>query len=270
VTRSDARCILTGMKPLNESATKVAALYDVHGNLPALEAVLRDVAASGIAYVVFGGDLVLGPMPRETLRVARTPSGAWRTAFIRGNCDRLVVAAADGLLPSNLPPGVADAIVWCAGQLPPDDVAFLRALPESVTIDVDALGEGGGPVRFVHATARTDEEIFTIRTPDERIAEMFAGVVEQTVVCGHTHMQFERKVGDLMILNAGSVGMPYGEPGAHWCELAAAPVMHNTSYDLQDAAARVRRTEYPGAEEFAVRSILAPPGRELMLNALIR
>jgi predicted phosphodiesterase len=247
---------------MNESAASVAALYDVHGNLPALEAVLRHVAARGIGHIAFGGDLVLGPMPAETLLTARRHSG--RVAFIRGNCDRLVVAAADGLLPANLPKDVAKSIAWCADQLSPDDIAFLRALPESVAIEVDTLGL----VRFVHATARSDEELFTIRTADDRAAEMFGGVAESTVVCGHTHMQFERNVGALTILNAGSVGMPYGEPGAYWCEVSATPAMHKTAYDLQSAAARVRRTEYPGAEEFASRDILAPQSRERMLTAL--
>ena len=247
---------------MNESAASVAALYDVHGNLPALEAVLQHVAALEIDHIVFGGDVVLGPMPRETLRTARGHSG--RVAFIRGNCDRLVVAAADGLLPANLPKDVARSIAWCAGQLAPDDIAFLRDFPESVAIEVDGLG----PVRFVHATARSDEELFTIRTADDRVAEMFGGVAESTVVCGHTHMQFERKVGGLTILNAGSVGMPYDEPGAYWCEVSATPAMHKTAYDLQEAAARVRRTKYPGAEEFASREILAPQSRERMLAAL--
>jgi putative phosphoesterase len=247
---------------MNESAASVAALYDVHGNLPALEAVLQHVAALEIGHVVFGGDVVLGPMPAETLRTVRRHSG--RVAFVRGNCDRLVVAAADGLLPANLPKDIATSIEWCADQLSPDDIAFLRHLPESVAIEVEGLGL----VRFVHATARSDEELFTIRTADDRVAEMFGGVGEPTVVCGHTHMQFERKVGALTILNAGSVGMPYGEPGAYWCEVSATPAMHKTGYDLQAAAARVRGTEYPGAEEFAFRDILAPPSRERMLAAL--
>ena len=252
------------MKPLDEAATTVAALYDVHGNLPALDAVLRNVTASGIRRVVFGGDIVLGPMPRETLQAARAHSG--RLSFVRGNCDRLVVAAADGQLPSNLPAGVADAIAWCAEQLSADDIAFLRDLLESVAIQVEALG----PVRFVHATARSDDELFTIRTPDHRVADMFRDVAESTVVCGHTHMQFERKVGDLTILNAGSVGMPYGDPGAYWCEVSATPVMRTTRYDLQAAATLVRQTKYPNAEEFASRDILAPLSQERMLSALTK
>jgi predicted phosphodiesterase len=246
---------------MNDSAASVAALYDVHGNLPALEAVLQHVAALEIGHIVFGGDVVLGPLPKETLRTARGHSG--RVAFVRGNCDRLVVAAADGLLPANLPKEIAKSIAWCADQLSPDDIAFLRNFPESVAVEVKGLGL----VRFVHATARSDEELFTIRTADDRVAEMFGGVSESTVVCGHTHMQFERRVGGLTILNAGSVGMPYGEPGAYWCEVSAIPAMHKTAYDLQAAAARVRGTEYPGAEEFASRDILAPQSRERMLAA---
>jgi predicted phosphodiesterase len=251
------------MKPL-ESMNSIAALYDVHGNLPALEAVLRRVSELQISHVVFGGDVVLGPMPRETLAMARSLSQS--VSFVRGNCDRLVVAAADGALPSNIPQPTADALAWCATQLSTEDIEFLRGFADAVTLDVDGLG----PVRFVHATPRSDEEIFTTRTSDERVAEMFAAVSEPSVVCGHTHMQFERKVGDLTILNAGSVGMPYGDPGAYWCHIAATPVMRTVSYDLRAAAERVRRTAYPSAEEFASREILAPLGREFILDALSR
>lgn len=124
-----------------------------------------------------------------------------------------------------------------------------------------------GRILFCHATARDDNQIFTRETPDERVAGIFAGVRSAVVVCGHTHMQFARHVGDLRIVNAGSVGMPFGEPGAYWLLLDDDVRLRKTSYDLEEAAARVRRTDYPQPDEFAERSILRPPSEATMLAA---
>jgi predicted phosphodiesterase len=251
------------MTPRPMRSDRIAALYDVHGNLPALEAVLEDVAAKGIVRIVFGGDLVLGPMPKESLQLARSVDGA---SFIRGNCDRLVAAAAAGEPLGRLPAAIATTIEWCARQLDASEIAFLRGLPQALSIAVS----GPGPVRFVHATARSDEENFTKRTGDDLVAEMFAGVTEPTVVCGHTHMQFVRTLGSLMVVNAGSVGMPYGLPGAYWCEVGDEVRLQRTPYDLRGAAEKVRATAYPAAEQFAAREILSPMPEETILEALTR
>ena len=238
----------------------VAALYDIHGNLPALDAVLAEVARQGVDRVVIGGDIVLGPMPRETL--ARVRALGDRAVMIRGNCDRLV---ADPHAESvrHLPPAVRDVVEWTAEQLSVEERAFLVALPMTATLSL----EGAGAVLFCHATPRSDEELFTARTGARQVASMFEGVTAPLVVCGHTHMQFDRRVGGVRIVNAGSVGMPSGAPGAYWVRLDSAARMEHTQYDLSAAASAVRATRYPQAEAFAARHVLSPPSEAQMLEA---
>ena len=248
-----------------DSARRVAALYDVHGNLPALEAALADVASAGADVLVLGGDLALGPMPREVLD--RLDALGHRARYLRGNCDRLMVDAYDDRpLPPSLPSAVRESIEWAAAQLSRSQRDFLASLPATLAIDVG----GVGPVLFCHATPRSDDEIFTVRTSDERIGPMFANVAERVVVCGHTHMQFERRLGELLVVNAGSVGMPFGAPGAHWLLLGPTIEARRTAYDAALAAAHIERTAYPDASGFAERHVLHPPSEETMLAAFER
>jgi len=241
---------------------RIAALYDIHGNLPALDAALAAAENAGVDTILVGGDVVLGPMPADCLDRLRA-SGS-RTLFIRGNCDRLVVEAFDGAPSRRLPAPVAETIAWTAAQLDREQRDFLAALPETLTLDVDGLG----PVLFCHATPRSDEEIVTARSSDDRMRTVLHGVDERIVVCGHTHMQYERDVDDVRLVNAGSVGMPYGAPGAHWLLLGPDPRFQRTAYDLDAAARAVRATPYPRAEEFARQSVLHPPSEEEMLALL--
>ena len=124
----------------------------------------------------------------------------------------------------------------------------MAAWPAGAVLDVDGLG----PVRFCHASPRNDTEIFTAISPPERVAPMLAGVTEATVVCGHTHVQFDRAVGGRRVVNAGSVGMPYeDEPGARWCLLGPGVELRCTPYDLAAAAERIRATRAPDPDELA-------------------
>src|SRR5439155_23988438 len=116
-----------------------------------------------------------------------------------------------------------------------------------------------GDVLFCHATPRNDVDVFTRLTPEERLLPIFAGAAANVVVCGHTHMQFDRTVGGVRVVNAGSVGMPYGEPGAYWLLLGPGIRLRHTSYDLEKAAARLRDTKYQQAEDFAATNVLRPP-----------
>ena len=225
-------------------ARRVAALYDIHGNLPALEAALDAADAAGADTILVGGDVVLGPMPRETIDRLLAMGG--RAHFVRGNCDRLVVDAFDGReLPAKLPPIVREQLAWSAAQLDRDGRDFLAALPQTLTLSVRGLGE----VLFCHATPRSDEEIFTALTPAERVRPMLAGATPPVVVCGHTHMQFDRAVDGVRVVNAGSVGMPFAPPGAYWLLLGPGVELTRTAYDLDRAAARVRATAYPHPDE---------------------
>jgi predicted phosphodiesterase len=177
---------------------------------------------------------------------------------IRGNCDREVVAAFDGLPPApKLPEGAREVLRWTTQQLEQSQRDFLAQLPEQITLHI----EGPGDVLFCHATPRSDEEIFTPITPQERLNAIFANIEQQIVVCGHTHMQFERRVGDVCIVNAGSVGMPYAEsPGAYWLLLGPEGCeFRRTEYDVEAAAQAVRASGYPQAQSFAEENVLKVP-----------
>lgn len=237
---------------MNESK-RIAAIYDIHGNLPALEAVLREIEIEAPDLIVVGGDVAAGPLPRETIeRLQRLDVPA---RFIRGNADREMAAAFDGRFEEVLPPEVREITEWVARQITVEQRDFLAAFEQSVVLQVDGLGE----TIFCHATPRSDLELFTVRTPDELLREIFGGVTQSIVVCGHTHMQFDRRVGDMRLVNAGSVGMPYGAPGAYWALLGPGVQLRRTAYDLQAAADRIRQSSYPGAEDFAENNVLRPP-----------
>jgi diadenosine tetraphosphatase ApaH/serine/threonine PP2A family protein phosphatase len=104
--------------------------------------------------------------------------------------------------------------------------------------------------------------MMTIETPEERLRELLAGVDADVVVCGHTHMPFERAVGSVRVVNPGSVGMPYGNAGAFWALLGPELEFRRTDYDRAAAAARVRQSSWPGAEEFARENVLSVASAE--------
>lgn len=233
---------------------KVAAIYDIHGNLPALEAVLAEIEQAAPDLIVVGGDVASGPLPRATLdRLMRLGE---RARFVRGNADRELVACFDGTpLSAKLPEEVQAITAWAARQLERRHRDFLANFEEQVILTVDGVGE----VLFCHGSPRSDEEIFTAATPDQRLQAVMADVTQDVVVCGHTHMQFDRQFGKVRIVNAGSVGMPYGAPGAYWLWLGPQVTLRRTSYDLEQAARLIRATEYPQAEDFADHNVLQPP-----------
>lgn len=212
---------------------RVAALYDVHGNLPALEAVLAEVPHD--VAIVSGGDVFSGPMPAETL--ARLRDLGPRVTFVRGNADR------------DLGPYEEQwraRYEWLLAQLTPEELAVAEAWPETATLEVDGLGR----TLFCHGTPRSDQEAITAITSDDRLQEILAHVLERTVVCGHTHHQFDRRAGDTRVVNAGSVGMPYeGRPGAYWALLGPDVEFRCTEYDVAAAAEAIRATSYPDPEE---------------------
>jgi putative phosphoesterase len=239
--------------------SRIAALYDIHGNLPALEATLREVAAAEVDLVVVGGDVFPGPLGVETL--SRLRSLDLPVRFIQGNGDRAVLERRAGLPGRPLPEGVDAMLKWMAAQLSDDDAQFVASWPATLRLDVHGIGD----VLFVHATPRNDEEIFTRNTPEERLHPIFAATGATIVVCGHTHMQFDRMIGEIRVVNAGSVGMPFGPSGAAWLLLGPRVELRHTSYDLAAAAALIRGTAYPQAEDFAANNILRPPTAETML-----
>jgi predicted phosphodiesterase len=235
---------------------RVAVLNDVHGNLPALEAVLIEVEQMQPDAIVFGGDIIAGPMPRETLERVRNLGNAH---LIRGNADRIAVEVRAGVRR-----GGEGLDEWVGQQLTDEEAEYLGSLPLTITLDVDGLG----PTCFCHATPRDDEEIFTERDPDSVVAEMLAGTEETTIVCGHTHMQVDRRVDRWRVVNAGSVGMPYEhEPGARWALLGPDVELRRTEFDREDAGRRLRESAGGRSEESSViETMLQPPPRGDVLD----
>ena len=242
---------------------RVAAIYDIHGNLPALEAVLAEIRGIGVDQIVVGGDVVPGPMEREALECLLALEIP--TRFIAGNCEREVLAEMAGNPSSKLPEPIRESMHWAAEELR-NERERLASWPKTATVEIDGVGK----VLFCHATPRNDNEIFSERTPDEKLLPVFEGVDASVVVCGHTHIQFDRRVGKTRVVNSGSVGMPFQEPGAYWLLLCPGVELRRTSYDLAIAAERIRATRYPQAEEFAERYVLDPPSKEQMLDVFAR
>jgi putative phosphoesterase len=221
----------------------LAVLSDVHGVLPVLEAVLAEPDVAAADLVVVTGDHAAGPMPVEVLDrlVGLGPRGV----LVRGNADRELVAVARGGA-SEYPESV-----WAAGQLRPDQVALLDGLPHPVRLEV----AGFGTVVCCHGTPRDDEEVVLVDTRLERWAEAFTGLAptELTVLCGHTHMPFVRLVDRRLVVNPGSIGMPYGRTGGSWALLRDGQVqLRHTEVDVDAAVAEVvRLSVYPDRAAWA-------------------
>ena len=238
---------------------RIACLFDIHANLPALEAALADVGAAHVDRIVVGGDVLPGPMPREALALLRSLDIP--TDFIIGNGDREVAVAARGPVSSIIPEMFREAMKWNAAQLQPRDLETIDSWPLTMQLTVDGIGE----VLFCHATSRNDTEIFLKTTSDDKLRPIFDSLGVQLVVCGHTHMQFDRIVGRTRIINAGSVGMPFQPAGAYWALLGPGVTLRRTLYDFDQAASLVRATVYPQAAQSAA-GILSPPGEQATLD----
>lgn len=238
----------------------IAALYDIHGNLPALEAVLEELEQMGVDQIVVGGDVVLGPMSKECLdKLLEWPLPVH---FIQGNCEVSVLAQMEGQAEAFLPEQVQEAIRWTARELNPAHKEVMSQWPKTINLDVEGIGK----VLFCHATPHSETEIFTRLTPEAKLLPIFEGLQVDLVICGHTHMQFDRKVGKVRVINAGSVGMPFGAPGADWLLLGPDIQLKHTRYDFTNAANRIRKTTYPQAANFANNNVLKPPTEAEMLD----
>jgi diadenosine tetraphosphatase ApaH/serine/threonine PP2A family protein phosphatase len=211
---------------------RVAALYDVHAMPWALEAVLAEIEADAI---VFGGDFLGGPCPRETLELVRSVDAT----VIRGNVEREIGA-------------------WDETLLDRGDIEWLASLPVAAEID---------NVLYCHATPTDDLPITTAATTDDVIAQLFEGV-SGTVVIGHTHHQFDRRVGDLRVVNSGSVGMAYeGEVAAFWTLLEdGEPRFRSTPIDVERAIREIRASGWPGGEKFIAENLLVAITRDAAIE----
>jgi putative phosphoesterase len=200
---------------------RVAALYDIHGNLPALDAVLAELPE--VDAIVIGGDVLPGPLARETLdRIASLDN----VHYVMGNGDRAAI----------------------------EEFPEVAGWPDTVTLDVDGLG----PVRFCHGSPRSDTEIITTLTGEDRIGPMLEGVEERVIVGGHTHRQFDRTLLGRRIVNAGSIGLPYeGVAAAFWLLLGPDVELRRTDYDVP-AAVEVLTAAGGPAVEYLKESLIEP------------
>lgn len=250
---------------------RIAAIYDIHGNLPALEAVIEEIHRADVDHIVVGGDVVPGPMPRETLRCLLNLN--LPVHFIHGNGELAMLAQMTAKDEDSvtywgttsgrpLPEQFRPVYRWTVQQIYPEYEAVLASWPKTLRLEINGLGE----VLFCHSTPRSETEIFTRLTPEDRLLPLFEDLNVSLVVCGHTHMQFDRMIGGTRVINAGSVGQPYGAPGAYWLLLGPDVQLQRTLYDLAKAAERIRDTIFPQAEDFA-KDILQPPSEEEMLKA---
>src|SRR2546421_5907362 len=190
---------------------RVAVVSDIHGNLPALEAVLEEIQREPVDLIVSCGDVCSGPMPSQTIDRLKRLEG---TRFVHGNADRGVVAAFDGTEKPRLPGPAAD---WCASQITREQRDFLASFEDAVGLEIDGLGR----VLLCHASPRNDLDIVFDATPDERVREYIAGANADLIVSGHTHMQFDRRVGGGRLGNPRRVGMPPEDAGAFLALLRA-------------------------------------------------
>lgn len=233
---------------------RIAAIYDIHGNLPALDATLRAIEQESPDLIVVGGDVAAGPLPRPTIE--RLMALGPRPHFVRGNADRELVAAFDGQpLDPTLPPVARDQIAWSAGQIDRAHRDFLAGFTAPAVYAVDGLGDAV----FCHGSPRDEDEIITALTSDERLAAILVAATQPLVVCGHTHMQFDRRSGNTRVVNAGSVGMPYGKSGAYWALLGPTVSLRRERYDLDAAAAGIRAGGFPWADDFTEHNLRHPP-----------
>jgi diadenosine tetraphosphatase ApaH/serine/threonine PP2A family protein phosphatase len=222
----------------------IGLLYDVHGNVDALEAVLSDAYDADVETFLLGGDYALfGPWPAETVELLRTLDARW----IRGNVDRWAEhphAAPDD-------PLIQDAIEWCRSELGERIVADLGELPE-------CLVDPG--VRFSHGSPLSDVRSFAPEADDED-DELLDGRTEPLQVFGHTHLPFERPGPDgVRLVNPGSVGMPMdGDQRASWAILDEdGRIEHRrVDYDYAPVIDTLGRIGAPWADRSARRLELA-------------
>ncbi|MBI3168902.1 MAG: metallophosphoesterase family protein [Chloroflexi bacterium] len=243
---------------------RIAAIYDIHGNLPALEAVLREIKESKADLIVVGGDVVAGPMPVETLSLLQEVTIP--THFILGNAESDVLRHLAGKDINGLSERANAEARWVAKHLSYEHKQFLSSWAPTLNLNIEKWGE----LLFCHGTPRSDVEIFTKLTSEKGLASILGNLTASIVICGHTHMQFDRAVGKVRIINAGSVGMPFGRTGADWLLIDTDIKFKHTVYDTANAAERIRKSDYPQAEDFIQNNVLQAPSEIKMLEMLTK
>jgi putative phosphoesterase len=243
---------------------RIAAIYDIHGNPPALEAVFQEINESKVDLIVVGGDVVAGPMPVETLSLLQSVTVP--THFILGNAESDVLRYLAGMDINGLSERANSEARWVAKRLSHENKQFLSNWAPTLSLNIEKWGE----LLFCHAVPHSDMAIFTRLTPEKHLVSVLGNLTVSLVICGHTHMQFDRTVGKVRIINAGSVGMPFGRTGSDWLLIDTDIHFKHTDYDIQNAAERIRKSDYPQAEDFIQNNVLQAPSEVKMLEMLTR
>jgi predicted phosphodiesterase len=227
---------------------RVAVLGDVHGNALALQAVLAELGGEKVDLVVWMGDLSWGAEPTSALDLVRALELPSR--FVQGNAERALLELEEG---TNAAPSERER--WMLAAHTAEDLEFARMFEPFHTVEIEGLGG----VYFTHCSPRSDEELLTAGTPEERVAAATGEIGERVLVIGHTHSQYDREVAGVRAINGGSVGMPYESlPGAYWALLGPGVELRHTEYDLAAAAERMRASGFPDCEPL-VETLLEPP-----------
>ncbi len=217
----------------------IALLYDIHGNDLALEAVIADARAAGADAWLLGGDYCLmGARPAAVLDQLETLPAD--TVWLRGNTERWVEHPDSPDIPVE---AIRDAALFVEHATGVESVRELAALPDLVH---DAPFAGAEMTLFCHASPGSDMVGFTDQAADGDGAAAASDFEANTIVCGHTHIQFAREVGVIEIVNPGSVGMPFdGDQRAAYALLApdGSFDLRRVDYDIERAIAAYDQIE---------------------------
>ena len=241
---------------------RIATIYDIHGNLPALEATLQEIERHNIDLLVVGGDVIAGPMPRETVDLLRNLDVA--TQFIMGNAEAEYLRCMAGQPIGALSERANEEARWLAQTLSEKDHQFIASWLDTVTIESRYLGR----ILFCHATPRSNVEVFTTQTAENKLRAIFQNNEASLVICGHTHMQFEHTVEGVRVFNSGSVGMPFGKLGADWLLIDSDVQFMHTDFDREAAVKRINESDYPHANQFSTGNVMTSPSAEQAMQML--
>jgi diadenosine tetraphosphatase ApaH/serine/threonine PP2A family protein phosphatase len=213
----------------------LACLADVHGNTAALGAVLASEDFARADAVAFLGCTTTGPDPRGVLE--RCADLKMPVFHLAGNGERWVLERSSGVRPVE-----REVDEWLIAAHGDDGLATIGSWPGGLSV---AHSPAGG-LRLCHGSPRSDIELLTSLTADDRLREATSGVEEPVVIHGHTHVQYRRNAVGRVIAGAGSVGLPYAaSPGARWVLISDEVRLVVTPYDLDQAEALIAATGYP-------------------------
>jgi putative phosphoesterase len=238
---------------------KLAVLADIHGNLPALEAVVHDMLRQGVTRILVAGDLTRGPDDNGVIRLLQTIPG-W---VIRGNTDRDLIELARGNKSEAWCTNKQYATIrWCLEHLEKDSLAYLQSLPEQ---GMAALS-GRDSIHIVHGSPRNPNELLSPRSELTAVAIALAQIEERVLVCGHSHKSWQERMNGKLALNPGSVGLSTeGSPDARyailtWTHTGWAVKHQQVQYDTGRIRRRFRESGFlEGGSAYA---------RVLMLSAV--